>query len=241
MLNYSFDPKGRPRPLGSIYLTFYKMQTKTNPLGSRIIIITGGSGSGKTILANAIKRDIFQNDTEVISHDMYYIDKDNFDPDYRVDYDAPESLDNDLLASHLKKLKNGQAIDAPIYDFQTKDRLEKTFLIEPKKVIIVEGILTLAIPRLRELADLSIFIDVDDDIRLARRVIRDFVHGGRSQLSDGGLEDEFKYYFKYVKPNYKKYIAPLDEVADIVVRNNADTPDPMIERVENILKKFKLK
>jgi uridine kinase len=211
-----------------------------NQIGSRIIIITGGSGSGKTLLANHIAEDIYGGDCEVISHDMYYIDKDKFDPDYRVDYDSPESLDNDLLAQHLLKLKNGEGVDAPIYDFQTKDRLEKTLRIEPRKVIIVEGILTLAVPELRQLADLSIFIQVDDDIRLSRRIIRDFVRGGRGTLEDGGLEGELKYYFEYVKKNYKKYIAPLTEVADIILRNNANTPELMIRRAETILTKFRI-
>jgi len=209
--------------------------------GSRIIIVTGGSGSGKTLLANHIAKDIYGGDCEVISHDMYYIDKDRFDPDYRVDYDAPESLDNSLLAQHLMKLKNGEAVDAPIYDFKTKDRLEKTLRVEPHKVIIVEGILTLAVPELRQLADLSIFIQVDDDIRLSRRIIRDFVRGGRGTLEEGGgLEGELKYYFEYVKKNYKKYISPLTDVADIILRNNANTPDQMIRRAETILTKFKI-
>lgn len=208
--------------------------------GSRIIIITGGSGSGKTLLANHIADDIYGGDSEVISHDMYYIDKNDFDPNYRVDYDAPESLDNKLLAEHLLKLKNGEAVDTPIYDFKTKDRLEKTLRVEPRKVIIVEGILTLAVPELRQLADLSIFIQVDDDIRLSRRIIRDFVKGGRGALEDGGLEGELKYYFEYVKKNYKKYISPLTDVADIILRNNANTPDQMIRRAETILTKFKI-
>jgi uridine kinase len=221
---------------------FQKVLTEKTKIGSRIIVITGGSGSGKTVLSHAILKDVFaEENAEVISHDMYYIDKDNFDPDFRVDYDAPESLDNELLAQHLQALKNGQAVETPIYDFKTRDRLDETSRVESKKVVIVEGILALAIPEIRELADLTVFIHVDDDIRLARRIVRDYVKGGRGALEDGGLEGEFKYYFEYVKPNYKKYIAPLTEVADIVLHNNADSPEPMIERAENILKKFQLK
>lgn len=220
---------------------FQRVPRESSAHNSRIIIITGGSGSGKTLLANYLANHVYHNECEVISHDMYYIDHDNFDPDYRVDYDAPESLDNALLAEHLSQLKNGVAVDVPIYDFQTKDRLEKTLRVEPEKVVIVEGILTLAVPELRELADLSIFIDVENDIRLARRVIRDFVRGGRGSLEDGGLEGEFRYYFDYVKKNYKKYIAPLVDVADIVLHNNADTPNPMLRRAENILTKFQLR
>ncbi len=214
--------------------------SETNNAGSRIIAITGGSGSGKTLLANFIADKIYGSDCEVISHDNYYIDKDNFDPNFRVDYDAPDSLDNSLLAEHLVALKNGEAVDTPIYDFQTRDRLEKTLQVEPKKVVIVEGILTLAVPEIRKLADLSIFIHVDDDIRLSRRIIRDFVRGARGGVSDEGLEGEFKYYFEYVKPNYKKYIAPLNNVADIVLHNNSKTPQPMLVRVENILTKFQI-
>lgn len=204
-------------------------------------MVTGGSGSGKTLLANQIAEQVFPGDSVVLSHDNYYIDKDDFDPDFRVDYDAPESLDNDLLAKHLKLLKSGQAIEAPVYDFQTKDRLAQTIRIEPKEVILVEGILPLAIPKLRELADLAIFIYVDNDVRMARRILRDFVHGNRAKLGGGGLPAEFEYYFTYVKPNYKKYIAPLANVADIVVQNNQNTPETMISHVVNILRKFKLR
>lgn len=219
---------------------FQKIPAENEREGARIIIITGGSGSGKTMLANHIAENVYGGDCEVISHDMYYIDKDEFDPDFRVDYDAPESLDNSLLAEHLVALKNGEGVDTPIYDFQTKDRLEKTLRVEPRKVVIVEGILTLAVPEIRELADLSIFIHVDDDIRLSRRIVRDFVRGNRGSVGEGGLEGEFKYYFEYVKPNYRKYIAPLTDVADIVLHNNANTPKPMLERAENILTKFKI-
>lgn len=219
---------------------FSKIPVENGRQGSRIVVITGGSGSGKTLLANHIAEKVYGGDCEVISHDMYYIDKDNFDPNFRVDYDAPESLDNSLLAEHLVSLKNGKGVDTPIYDFQTKDRLEKTLRVEPKKVVIVEGILTLAVPEIRELADLSIFIHVDDDIRLSRRIIRDFVKGNRGTVGDGGLEGEFKYYFEYVKPNYKKFIAPLNDVADIVLHNNANSPEPMLKRAEKILTKFKI-
>ncbi|MCK5472186.1 uridine kinase [Candidatus Gracilibacteria bacterium] len=219
---------------------FSKIPEENGREGSRIVVITGGSGSGKTLLANFITEKVYGNDCEVISHDMYYIDKDEFDPDYRVDYDAPESLDNSLLAEHLIALKNGERVDTPIYDFRSKDRLEKTLRIEPKKIVIVEGILTLAVPEIRQLADLSIFIDVDDDIRLSRRIIRDFVRGNRGSVGDGGLEGEFKYYFEYVKPNYKKFIAPLTNVADIVLRNNSKTPAPMLARAERILTKFRI-
>ncbi len=218
---------------------FSKIPAENGREGSRIVVITGGSGSGKTLLANHIAEKIYGGDCEVLSHDMYYIDKDKFDPDYRVDYDAPESLDNSLLAEHLISLKNGKGVNTPIYDFQTKDRLEKTLRVEPKKVVIVEGILTLAVPEIRELADLSIFIHVDDDIRLSRRIMRDFVRGERGGMGKG-LEDEFKYYFEYVKPNYRKYIAPLNNVADIVLHNNAKTPGPMLTRAEGILTKFKI-
>jgi uridine kinase len=220
--------------------TFSKVPEENGREGSRIVVITGGSGCGKTMLANHIAGEIYGGDCEVISHDMYYIDKDDFDPDFRVDYDAPESLDNDLLAEHLIALKNGEAVDAPIYDFQTKDRLEKTLRVEPKKVVIVEGILTLAVEEIRKLADLSIFIQVDDDIRLSRRIIRDFVRGGRGSVGGSGLEGEFKYYFEYVKPNYRKYISPLKDVADIVLHNNAKTPEPMLTRAEGILTKFRI-
>ncbi len=219
---------------------FSKVPEENGREGSRIVAITGGSGSGKTLLANYIAEKIYGGDCEVISHDMYYLDKDEFDPDFRVDYDAPDSLDNSFLAEHLIALKNGEAVDTPIYDFQSKDRLEKTLKIQPKKVVIVEGILTLAVSEIRQLADLSIFIDVDDDIRLSRRIIRDFVRGNRGSIGEGGLEGEFKYYFEYVKPNYKKFIAPLTNVADIVLHNNSNSPESMLKRAENILTKFRI-
>ncbi len=223
---------------------FKKIPSETKTKGSRIIVITGGSGSGKTMLAKHIAQHVYAGECDIISHDMYYIDKDNFDPDYRVDYDAPESLDNALLRQHLAQLKAGKSAATPIYDFQTKDRLTETRCVEPQKIIIVEGILTLAIPELRELADLSIFIHVDDDARLSRRILRDFVGGARSSMGtskEDALAGELTYYFDYVKPNYQKYIAPLAEVADIVVHNNAKTPEPMLDRMENILTKFQLK
>lgn len=217
------------------------MPKQTLNTGSRIVIITGGSGSGKTLLANHIADEVFPGEAEILSHDMYYIPADHFDPAYRVDYDAPESLDNALLRRHLAELREGRAIESPIYDFKTHSRQKTTKKIEPKKVIIVEGILTLAVPELRELADLTIFINVDDDIRLSRRVLRDFVGGERGALGTEGLPSELSYYFDYVKPNYQKYIAPLSEIADIVLHNNARTPQPMVTRVESILSKFQLK
>ena len=114
--------------------TFSKVPEENSREGSRIVVITGGSGCGKTMLANHIAQKIYGGDCEVISHDMYYIDKDDFDPDFRVDYDAPESLDNDLLAEHLIALKNGEAVDTPIYDFRLKIVLKKLYVYSPRKL-----------------------------------------------------------------------------------------------------------
>ena len=177
-----------------------------------VIGIAGGTGSGKTTLMdNLISR--FQGDVTVLSHDNYYKRHDELTYEQRskLNYDEPDALETDLMAKHLEILRSGKAIDCPVYDFTTHNRSEKTIRIEPRQVIIVEGILIFENQPLRELMDIRIFVDTDADVRVCRRVKRDVRKRGRS------LESVLEQYQQTVKPMHEKYVEPSKRFAHIVV------------------------
>lgn len=177
-----------------------------------VIGIAGGTGSGKTTLMKNIIES-FQDQVTVLSHDNYYRRHDELTYEQRcgLNYDEPAALETELMAKHLDMLRHGQAIDCPVYDFTTHNRSQETIRIVPKKVIIVEGILIFENKPLRELMDIRIFVDTDDDIRLCRRIKRDVTKRGRT------LESVLQQYQDTVKPMHEQYVEPSKRYADIVV------------------------
>lgn len=177
-----------------------------------VIGIAGGTGSGKTtLMKNLISH--FGGMVTVLSHDNYYKRHDELPLEQRsqLNYDEPDALETDLMAQHLDLLRQGHAIDCPVYDFSNHNRSDETIRIEPNPVIIVEGILIFENQPLRELMDIRIFVDTDADIRLCRRIKRDVTKRGRT------LESVLIQYQQTVKPMHEKYVEPSKHFAHIVV------------------------
>ena len=177
-----------------------------------VIGIAGGTGSGKsTLMENLVKR--FEGHVTVLSHDNYYKRRDEltYEERTRINYDEPAALETDLMAYHLDLLRQGIAIDCPVYDFTQHNRSDKTVRIVPKNVIIVEGILIFENQPLRDLMDIRIFVDTDADVRLCRRILRDVQERGRT------LESVLDQYQTTVKPMHEKYVEPSKRFAHIVV------------------------
>ena len=177
-----------------------------------VIGIAGGTGSGKTTLMNQIIEK-FSNDITVLSHDNYYKRHDELTYEQRceLNYDEPAALETDLMARQLDQLRQGEAIECPVYDFTVHNRSNETITIVPRKVIIVEGILIFEDKPLRELMDIKIFVDTDADVRLCRRIKRDVRKRGRT------LESVLDQYQNTVKPMHEMYVEPSKKFADIVV------------------------
>ncbi len=178
-----------------------------------VIAIAGGSGSGKTTLANRLKEQFAPNETLLISHDSYYKRHDDLSYEERaqLNYDHPDAFDTDLLIQHLTDLKNGIAIDRPIYDFTIHNRAEETVHCEPAPVIIVEGFLLFVEKRLTDLFDFRIFVDTDADVRILRRILRDVNERGRT------LDSVISQYLNTVKPMHEAFVEPSKRKADLIV------------------------
>ena len=177
-----------------------------------VIGIAGGTGSGKTtLMKNLITA--FENDVTILSHDNYYKRHDDltYEERCKLNYDEPAALETNLMAVHLDQLRHGQAIDCPVYDFTQHNRSNETIRIEPRKVIIVEGILIFENQPLRDLMDIRIFVDTDADVRLCRRIKRDVNKRGRS------LESVLMQYQETVKPMHEMYVEPSKKYANIIV------------------------
>lgn len=177
-----------------------------------VIGIAGGSGSGKTtLMKNLCER--FDGEITVLSHDNYYRRRDELTYEERsaINYDEPAAFETDLMVHQLAQLKQGKAIDCPVYDFTVHNRSSETIHVVPKSVIVVEGILIFADDGLRDLMDIKIFVDTDADIRLCRRVKRDVNKRGRS------LESVLNQYMQTVKPMHERYVEPSKKYADLVV------------------------
>lgn len=177
-----------------------------------VIGIAGGTASGKTTLMNNLIQ-YFGEDVTLMSHDNYYKRHDDMTYEERceLNYDEPAAFDTSLMAYHLDQLRHGFAVDCPVYDFTVHNRSDKTIHLEPKKVIIVEGILIFENEELRSLMDIRIFVDSDADIRLCRRISRDVRKRGRS------LESVLSQYQNTVKPMHEKYVEPSKKFAHLVV------------------------
>ena len=188
----------------------------TQPL---IIGLGGGSGSGKTTIARSIVDAIGPDSVALIQHDAYYHDQTDLPMEERVkvNYDHPDSFETSLLVEHLRGLRAGQAIERPIYDFTVYNRLRETVRVEPKPAVIVEGILVLYEPELRELMDLKIYVDTDPDLRIMRRLERDLKERGRSFDS---VHDQ---YLATVRPMHLQFVEPSKRYADIVIPEGYNT------------------
>jgi uridine kinase len=178
-----------------------------------LIGIAGGTGSGKTTVANAIVTRVGAERIAILSHDAYYRDfvdlpKDILD---RRNFDHPDSLESELLVRHLKALKQGMVVETPIYDFKVHRRAAETRRVEPRKVILVDGILIYAEPDLRKLFDVKIYVDTDADIRLIRRLKRDIAERGRT------VESVVKQYESTVRPMHMEFVEPSKRYADLIV------------------------
>ena len=183
-----------------------------------VIGIAGGTGSGKTTLMKNLIAE-FSDNVTVLSHDNYYKRHDELTYEERcqLNYDEPAALETDLMAHHLDLLRQGQAIDCPVYDFTVHNRSQETVRIVPKSVIIVEGILIFENQPLRELMDIRIFVDTDADVRLRRRIKRDVNKRGRS------LESVLTQYQDTVKPMHERYVEPSKKFAHMVVPEGGKT------------------
>lgn len=181
-----------------------------------IIGIAGGTGCGKTTVVNQIVEQLPKNEVVVISQDSYYNDLAHLTKEERgrVNFDHPNSIDFDLLIEQVRKLKSGKTIEIPIYSFVEETRLAGTVTTEPKEVVIVEGILVLSNPKLRELFDIKIYVHADSDERLIRRLQRDIKERGHD------LDKVLYRYQTAVKPMHNEFIEPSKEFADIIIPNN---------------------
>ena len=198
-----------------------------------VIGIAGGSGSGKTtLMKNLIAR--FRDEVTVLSHDNYYRPYDDLPIEERkkVNYDHPDAFDTEMMIEHLKQLKAGNAIECPIYDYTNYSRCEETTRLEPRKVILVEGILIFENKALCSQMDIKIFVDTDADVRLIRRIRRDVAKRGRS------LDSVLTQYLATVKPMHERYVEPSKKYANIVVPEggkNLVALDMIIGRIQRHL------
>ncbi len=187
-----------------------------------IIGIAGGTASGKTTIVNKLKK-FFDDDVELISHDCYYKAHDDmpYEERAKLNYDHPSSFDTDRMIEDIVALKNGKTIYRPVYDFSIHNRVAKTVKVEPKKVIMVEGILIFENKKLRELMDIKIFVDTDADERLMRRIMRDMKYRGRS------IESILTQYQATVKPMHEEFVEPSKKYADIIVPRGGENETAM--------------
>ncbi|BAH42885.1 MULTISPECIES: uridine kinase [Brevibacillus] len=204
-------------------------------MGNPVLIgVAGGSGSGKTTVAKELYRQ-FQNDSvTMIEQDSYYKDQSHLSPEERAltNYDHPFAFDNDLLLAHLQELMQGKAIQKPIYDFKVHNRKPEQIQVDPKDVIILEGMLILEDERIRNLMDIKVYVDTDADVRIARRIVRDIEERGRS------LDSVVTQYLNVVRPMHLQFIEPTKRYADVIIPEggyNRVALDLLSTKIGNIL------
>lgn len=200
-----------------------------------LIGITGGTGSGKSSIADAIYSSFSNECIAMIQQDMYYKDQSHLSMEERIktNYDHPKAFDNDLLIKHLNDLINGVPIDKPIYDFSCHNRAKETVRVEPRSIIIVEGILVLDDKRLRDLLDIKVYVDTDADIRILRRLVRDINERGRT------VDSVVNQYLEVVRPMHLQFTEPTKRYADIIVPEGGQNKvaiDILVSKIKDILK-----
>ncbi|AXG72809.1 uridine kinase [Flavobacterium arcticum] len=181
-----------------------------------IIGIAGGTGSGKTTVVHQIMNELPLTEVGIISQDSYYRDNSSlsFEDRAKINFDHPRAIDFELLAQHLKELREGKTIEQPVYSFVTHNRTDDTVITHPRKVMIVEGILILSDPKLREMFDIKIFVHADSDERLIRRLKRDIAERGRD------MDEVLNRYQTTLKPMHQQFIEPTKTHADIIIPND---------------------
>lgn len=207
------------------------MKNKREPL---VIAIAGGSGSGKTTVANSILNRVGPLRIAYLPHDAYYRDLSHLPEVQRreVNFDHPNSLESDLMLQHIMQLKRWEPVNLPIYDFTIHTRTDRTLRVEPRPVILVEGILIFAEPELRKVFDVKIFVDTDADLRFIRRLQRDLIERGRS------TENVISQYLSTVRPMHMDFVEPSKRYADVIIPEggfNAVALDMVIARIEALL------
>ncbi|RTR35367.1 uridine kinase [Robertmurraya yapensis] len=199
-----------------------------------VIGVTGGSGSGKTSVTRAIYNKFKGHSILMIEQDSYYKDQAHlpFEERLKTNYDHPLAFDNELLYEHIKMLQNNQSIEKPVYDYALHTRSEEVIQVEPRDVIILEGILVLEDERLRELMDIKLYVDTDADIRIIRRLSRDIKERGRT------LDSVIDQYVNVVRPMHNQFIEPTKRYADIIIPeggHNHVAIDLMVTKIQTIL------
>ena len=200
-----------------------------------VIGIAGGSGSGKTTVAQEILQRVGRERIAFLQHDSYYKDLTGLPPTQRaeVNFDHPNSLENELLIQHVASLRDGKPVEVPIYDFSTDRRTGQTFTVQPQRVILVEGILIFTEATLREMFNVKIFVDTDSDLRLIRRLQRDITERGRT------TESVIEQYLSTVRPMHLEFVEPSKRYADVIIPEggfNTAALDMVVARIDVLLK-----
>ncbi|MDD4962184.1 MAG: uridine kinase [Candidatus Neomarinimicrobiota bacterium] len=201
-----------------------------------IIGIAGGSGSGKTSVAKALVKDLHLNGAVIIEQDWYYKDLAYLPQEERIkwNFDHPDSVEFDLLIKDLKAMSEGQTVKVPQYNYVTHSRAKETLTVAPQKVVIVEGIMVLYEPRLRDLLDIKIYVDTDTDIRFIRRLKRDIYERGRA------IDNVINQYMRTVRPMHETFVEPSKRFADIIIPEggkNTVAIDLLRTKIASLLKK----
>jgi len=199
-----------------------------------IIGVAGGSGSGKTTVVQEIIRDLGPDAVAFIQHDSYYYDRSHVPAEERVNinYDHPDALETSLLVKQLRRLKSGAPIDVPVYDFTNHARTSETSTVQPRSVVILEGILILADRELRDLMDIRVFVDTDADLRILRRIDRDINERGRS------LDSVVKQYLQTVRPMHLDFVEPSKRYAHVIIPeggHNRVAVDMLLTKIRTIV------
>jgi len=200
-----------------------------------VIGIAGGSGSGKTTVAQEILQRVGPDRIAFLQHDSYYKDLSGLPPAQKaeVNFDHPHSLETDLLIQHIASLREGKPVEVPIYDFSTHSRTDRTYTVQPRSVILVEGILIFTEVALREMFDVKIFVDTDSDLRFIRRLERDITERSRT------TESVIKQYQSTVRPMHMEFVEPSKRYADVIIPeggHNTAALDMVVARIEALLK-----
>lgn len=203
-----------------------------------LIGIAGGTGSGKTTLADKLTDNFGKHEVSILRHDNYYKRHDDMTYEERtlLNYDHPDAFDTDLLCEHIRRLKIGQAIEMPVYDYTIHNRSDEVVVVNPAPVIVLEGILIFAEPVLCELMDIKVFVDTDADVRILRRILRDVKERERS------LDSVISQYLTTVKPMHEQFVEPSKRRADIIIPEGGENVvalQMLIERVNKHLRQMK--